>query len=382
MGKKITICIVSTFVMKILQHLCVLVTLGVAAASPALNESNALSGCTINSYNDVNSVVANCKSISVGSFEVPAGVTLKLALQHGTTLTFNGVINFGYKEWNGPLMWITGDGVTVQGSGSHLLNGRGELWWDGQGDHSYKQKPQFMLIQATGNSVFKSIKVKNCPHTCIGISDSHDLTLQGWTIDSKDGDYKGGANTDGFDISKSYKITIKDSSVSNQDDCICVNQGQQLLFQNLQCSGGHGLSLAAGIYNDYSLNTIHDVTFKDSVVSNSRNGIHIKTIPGNQRGEISSVTYSNIKLSGISYYAINVQEDYTNNGPTGNPQGNIPIKDLKISNVYGTMTGGNAVKVYILCGSGGCNNWNWSGINVSGAAKSNSCNFHPNGFSC
>ncbi|CAH1099205.1 unnamed protein product [Psylliodes chrysocephalus] len=229
---------------------------------------------------------------------------------------------------------------------------------------------------------FKNIKVKNCPHTCIGISDSHDLTLQNWNIDSKDGDTKGGANTDGFDVAKSYKVTIKDTNVWNQDDCICVNQGHDLLFDNIQCTGGHGLSIAVGIYNTYALNTVHNVTFQNSVVKNSRNGIHVKTIAGSQTGEISAVTYKNIKLSGISYYGINVQQDYTNNGDTHKPLGNIKIKQLTMQGISGTLHGSNSQRVYILCGSGGCNNWSWSGVNLSGASKGDSCNFSPNGFPC
>ncbi|CAH1105253.1 unnamed protein product [Psylliodes chrysocephalus] len=317
---------------------------------------NNYSGCNINRYVDVASVTANCKNIYVGSFAVPPGQTLKLALQSGTTLTFNGEISFGYTQWTGPLMWITGNSITVQGSSSHLLNGRGEKWWDGHGDHSQKKKPQFMLIQATGGSVFKNIKVKNCPHTCIGISDSHDLTLQNWNIDSKDGDTQGGANTDGFDVAKSYKVTIKDTSVWNQDDCICVNQGQHLLFDNMQCTGGHGLSIAVGVYNTYALNTVHNVTFQNSAVHNSR--------------------------LGIAYYGINVQQDYTNDGDTHKPLGNIKIKELTMQNIYGTLSGSNSQRVYILCGAGGCNNWSWSGINLNGASKVDYCNFSPNGFNC
>ncbi|CAG9827214.1 unnamed protein product [Diabrotica balteata] len=344
---------------------------------------NATASCTIDRYEHVDSVVSQCKSITVESFAVPAGQTLKLHLQAGTTLTFNGNIAFAYKEWDGPLMWIKGNGITVQGTNSHLINGRGELWWDGHGGHNNKKKPQLMMIQASGNSVFKNIKVKNCPLTCIGISDSHGITLQQWTIDNKDGDTKGGINTDGFDIARSDKVTIKDSTVINQDDCICVNQGQHLLFTNLHCIGGHGLSIAAGLYSTYEMNTVYNVTFTNSILENSRNAIHIKTIPdANKKGEITSITYDNIKLIGISFYAINVQEDYTNDGSTGHPLGNIPVKDLKINNIYGTMSGPYAVKVYILCGSGGCSNWKWSNINVSGAARSNSCNFTPNGFSC
>ncbi|CAG9854090.1 unnamed protein product [Phyllotreta striolata] len=358
----------------------VLASVALSAASPALNSS--LEDCTITRFDQAASVCSQCKNIQVGSFAVPAGQTLKLALQSGSTLTFAGELSFAFAQWDGPLVWITGNSITVQGTGNHLINGRGELWWDGKGDHSNRKKPQTMLIQSTGGSVFKNINVRNCPHTCIGISDSHDVTLDHWNINCADGDTKGGANTDGFDIAKSYKITLKNSVVHNQDDCVCINQGQDLTIDNMQCTGSHGLSIAVGIWNTYALNTVNNVTFSNSVVQASRLGIHVKTIAGSQTGEISDVTYKNIKLSGIAYYGINVQQDYTNDGDTGHPMGNIKIKRLRIENVYGTLHGPHSQDVYVLCGSGGCSDWSWSGINLQGASNKNYCNFNPGGFNC
>jgi polygalacturonase len=46
------------------------------------------------------------------------------------------------------------------------------------------------------------------------------------TIDNSDGDDDGGHNTDGFDISESTYITIKDAVVKNQDDCVAINSGE------------------------------------------------------------------------------------------------------------------------------------------------------------
>lgn len=85
---------------------------------------------------------------------------------------------------------------------------------------------------------------------------------------------------------------------------------------------------------------------------------------------------------GIAYYGINVQQDYTNDGDTHKPLGNIKIKELTMQNIYGTLSGSNSQRVYILCGAGGCNNWSWSGINLNGASKVDYCNFSPNGFNC
>ncbi|XP_057668419.1 polygalacturonase-like [Diorhabda carinulata] len=358
---------------------CIFSLIALSSASSAINGT--VGGCTITNYNQVESVINSCTTISVGSFAVPAGVTLNLHLKTGTHLTFNGNLAFAYKEWDGPLMRITGDQLTVLGESSHLIDGRGELWWDGHGGHSSKKKPRVLEISAT-NSYFKALKIKNCPMTCVGISGSTSVTIDYWNINNKDGDTKGAYNTDGFDLAHSNYITIKNTVVWNQDDCICVNQGQHLMFQNLHCTGSHGLSIAVGIYQAYADNTVHNVTFKDSVVENANLGMHIKTIAGSQKGEISSVTYSNIKLSGITWWGINIQQDYTNDGSTGQPMGNIVIKDLTLSNIYGTLSGTASTAIYVLCGSGGCSNWHWSGINLQGAAHPNSCNYAPSGFTC
>jgi len=41
--------------------------------------------------------------------------------------------------------------------------------------------------------------------------------------------------------------------------------------------------------------------------------------------QITNVVYSNIKLSGITVYGIDVQQDYLNGGPTGSPTNGVEI---------------------------------------------------------
>ena len=31
--------------------------------------------------------------------------------------------------------------------------------------------------------------------------------------------------------------------IKNQDDCIAINAGSNIIFENNQCSGGHGISV-------------------------------------------------------------------------------------------------------------------------------------------
>ena len=51
-----------------------------------------------------------------------------------------------------------------------------------------------------------------------------------------------GHNTDGFDCSTT-DLTIEDSVIMNQDDCLAINKGSNIVFQGNTCSGGHGISI-------------------------------------------------------------------------------------------------------------------------------------------
>jgi galacturan 1,4-alpha-galacturonidase len=61
---------------------------------------------------------------------------------------------------------------------------------------------------------------------------SNNLVIDGVTIDNSDGDDNGGHNTDGFDISESTGVTIKNAVVKNQDDCIAINSGEVCMIRS------------------------------------------------------------------------------------------------------------------------------------------------------
>lgn len=39
-------------------------------------------------------------------------------------------------------------------------------------------------------------------------------------------------------------IRVENSVVINQDDCVAVNGGSNMVFENLHCNGSHGLSFS------------------------------------------------------------------------------------------------------------------------------------------
>jgi len=166
--------------------------------------------------------------------------------------------------------------------------------------------------------------------------------------------------------------------VKNQDDCLAINSGTSITFTGGTCSGGHGLSI--GSVGGRTDNTVETVTIESSSVTDSENGIRIKTVSG-ATGSVSGVTFKSITMSGISDYGIVIEQDYENGSPTGTPTAGVPITGLTVSGVTGTVDS-SATNIYILCASGACSDWTWSGVSVTGGKTSTECENIPSGASC
>jgi polygalacturonase len=72
-----------------------------------------------------------------------------------------------------------------------------------------------------------------------------------------------------------------------------------------------------------------------------------------------SRTYSGITLKNISQYGVVIEQDYQNGSPTGTPTSGVPITDVTLKNVKGTVAS-SGTDIYILCAS--CSDFTWSGV--------------------
>ncbi|KAJ5133681.1 hypothetical protein N7448_001295 [Penicillium atrosanguineum] len=362
--------------------------LGAAAvhAAPAATRASEIeqrsSTCTFSGAKGAASAIkskTSCSTIVLSSVAVPAGTTLDLTgLNKGTTVIFEGETTFGYKEWSGPLVSVSGTDITVQGASGAYLNGDGARWWDGKGTNGGKTKPKFFYAHKLINSKIEDIYIKNSPVQVFSINGANDLTLSGITVNNADGDANGGHNTDAFDIGSSTGVYITSPNVHNQDDCLAINSGSDISFTGATCTGGHGISI--GSVGGRSDNTVENVTIENCSITDSANGVRVKTVYG-ATGSVKNVTYKNIALSGISDYGIVVEQDYKNGSPTGTPTSGVPITGLTVSNVHGTVDS-SATDIYVLCASGACSDWTWSGVSVKGGKTSSKCKNVPSSASC
>ncbi|KAI1095494.1 endopolygalacturonase [Rostrohypoxylon terebratum] len=351
-------------------------TLALAAPSKTIEQR---ASCTFTTTDALASGKSSCTNIVLNGITVPAGETLDLTkLTTGTTVTFQGTTSFGYKEWSGPLISVSGTSITVKGASGHVIDGNGAQWWDGKGSNGGKTKPKFFYAHSLTSSTITGLNVKNTPVQGFSINGATDLTLDTITIDNSAGDSAGGHNTDAFDVGSSNGVKIINANIKNQDDCLAINSGSNIEFTGGTCSGGHGLSI--GSVGGRSDNDVSNVVISNSKISNSQNGVRIKTVY-DATGSVKNVTYSDITLSNITSYGIVIEQDYENGSPTGTPTTGVPITDLTLDNVSGSVAS-SATNVYILCGSGSCSDWTWTKVEVTGGKTSTKCSNIPSGASC
>jgi len=191
----------------------------------ATRSSSSSTSCTFNSAAKASASASSCSTVVLDNIAVPAGETLDLEdLQDGTKVIFSGETTFGYKEWDGPLIRISGSNIAVSGTSNHTINGGGERWWDGEGSNGGKTKPKFFYAHDLDDSTITGLNVKNTPIQAFSVG-SDNIVLDSINIDNSDGDDNGGHNTDAFDVGESNGVTIRNAVVKNQDDCLAVNSG-------------------------------------------------------------------------------------------------------------------------------------------------------------
>ncbi|KAL4147334.1 hypothetical protein PRNP1_011090 [Phytophthora ramorum] len=348
-----------------------------AASAAATTDSSSTNttttaACTLSGTYSDGTDVSSCSSIVISDLTVPKGVTLDLTnVADGATITFEGTTTFGEEEWDGPLILLTGNDLTVTGTGT--LDGQGSWYWE-QGTSI--SKPVFFRLKKVMSSTLESFNIKNSPYRTFSILDCEDTTLTGLTLDSSAGDDTA-KNTDGFDLSRNVGLTISDCTVYNQDDCLAMQSSNDTTFSGNTCSGGHGISIGSlGGDSVTESDIVSGLTVKNNKIIDSVNGIRIKTII-DLYGTVTGASYTDNTLSNVEN-AIVIHSDYSKSegGYTGDATSKVAITDITISGLSGT-----ADDIYdILVNADVVSGWTFSDITVTG--DTGSCSGEPSGVDC
>jgi len=367
------------FVSSSIAALSLLSFLAQVSAIPAAPKNTTLNAprkigkrCTgeIQSLSDV-AAAEECTTIVIGGFTVPAGETFSLNPPDGAQVSLTGELTFGFKNWAGPLMEITGNDITFNGGG-HDLNGQGTLYWDGQGISGGVTKPD-PLLRINMGGTFSNVQVVNSPGRAVAIGGSS-LTVSSVTVNnaagtaanSASGGKPAGANTDGFDVSAN-DVTITGCTVNNQDDCLAINKGTSITFSNNVCEGiGHGISIGSitsGV-------TVSGVTISGNTVTGTVNGLRIKTDATATGSVVENVVYENNVVSGITEFGVLIDQSYPST--LGTPGTGVVIENVSFEGTNTVSVASSAHAVEVNCGStSSCTGtWNWSGLKASGGSGS------------
>jgi len=346
-------------------------------SSDELSSPPPTSACTFTSYSQITGV-SKCNPLTLqGPFTVPANSVISLTgLASGTQVNFKGEITFakGTLSSSNYLITISGNNLAITGSGA-TLNGNGPSYWDGEGSNGGVPKPKFFRLNGVTGGSLTGLTIVGSPVQTFSVKATN-FTIDGVTIDNRGTNYNLGHNTDGFDVGGSSSgLTIKNVNVYNNDDCIAINSGSNIYFENNYCSGGHGISIGSVETGD----VVNGVYVSNCQVVNSQNAVRIKVYNDATSASVNNIHYSGITMSGITNYGIIIEQDYTNSGATGTPGTSVPISNVVLTNISGSMSGGMAE--YILCGN--CKSFSFSGISITGASKTSSCTgISPNPSGC
>ncbi|KAF9050180.1 endo-polygalacturonase PG1 [Panaeolus papilionaceus] len=317
---------------------------------------------TISSLDDVADAV-KCTTVNLNSFVVPAGQGLTLSLVTGTTVNMNGDIAFGNMSWAGPLF----TGISVNGNG-RFFDGGGPFYWDGLGDNGGVQKPDPMMkIKISG--IYSDVKVINSPARVYSVSNPAPLVMTDLIIDNSQGDLPNaqsnglaaGHNTDGFDCSTT-NLVIQNSVIHNQDDCLAINKGSNIVFQNNTCINGHGISVGSIDSNV----VVSGILISGNNIINNDQALRIKTKAVATNSTVTNITYSGNVATGIRQFGIIIDQSYPDTLNT--PGTGVVISDVNFAPPQSVITvNSDADQIAVNCGVGSCTGtWDWSNLQVIG----------------
>ncbi|KAG9076393.1 hypothetical protein FS749_011826 [Ceratobasidium sp. UAMH 11750] len=337
------------------------------ALAPMLATATPIGRCigTISSLNDV-AAAQKCTTVNINGFTVPAGKTFSLALLSGTTVNLLGDVKFGVANWAGPLFSIQGTNINFNGNG-HTFDGNGPSYWDGLGGNGGVTKPHPMMkIKMSGT--YTNVKVLNSPAHVYSVSNPAALVMSKLTIDnsagnaanSKSGGLPAAHNTDGFDVSTT-DLTIEDSVITNQDDCLALNKGTNIIFQRNICTGGHGISIGSVDSNA----VVKNVQILNNKIIDNDQALRIKTKASATSSSVSNVVYSGNNATGTKKYGVIIDQSYPST--LGTPGNGVAMSAIDFTGSMNTVVvASSAKRVAVNCGTGCTGKWDFSKLTVTG----------------
>ncbi|TXG55479.1 hypothetical protein EZV62_020735 [Acer yangbiense] len=246
------------------------------------------------------------------------------------------------------------DNLTVSGGG--VFDGQGPRVWGKCGKTKYcKSLPivcfvqSFLLKLEFCNLCFNFIKgglvqgvtSKDSRQFHVNVIGCTDLHFVRFTISAP----HESINTDGIHIGRSTGIKVLDSNIKTGDDCVSLGDGsQQITIERVTCGPGHGFSIGSlGKYQDEA--PVIGVTIRNCTLTNTTNGVRIKTWPASHEGVASDMHFEDIIMNHVENPVLIDQVYCPWNQCNTKLPSKVKISKVTFKNIRGTSSTPVAVKL-------------------------------------
>ncbi|KAL4619947.1 hypothetical protein ACB092_06G118100 [Castanea dentata] len=284
--------------------------------------------------------------ISTGSYKLglvtllgPCKGAIEFNLQ-GTLQAPSDVESFKGKD--GWVVFENIDSLTVSGGG--VFDGKGQMAWQKNNcakNYNCDILPMNIRFNFITNSIVQDITSKDSKFFHINLLECKNLQFQHVTVTAP----ADSPNTDGIHIGRSSQINITNANIGTGDDCISIGDGtQDITIKQVTCGPGHGISIGSlGRYQNEQ--PVSGIRIIGANLSNTDNGVRIKTWPASPAGTASDMHFESITMNNVANPILIDQNYCPNNQCSNESPSKVKISNVSFKDIKGTSSTQEAVKL-------------------------------------
>ncbi|KAB2073608.1 hypothetical protein ES319_A07G094800v1 [Gossypium barbadense] len=224
--------------------------------------------------------------------------------------------------------------------------------FDGQGTIAYKREgcdkhnfcgslPINLRFDFLTNAMIQGVTTKDSKQFHVNVLGCKNITFEHFIV-SAPGE---SPNTDGIHIGRSDGVNVLNTEIKTGDDCVSIGDGSKnLVINGVTCGPGHGISIGSlGLFKNEE--PVDGVTVKNCTLTNTSNGVRIKSWPGAEPGTCSNIHFEDITVTNVSSPIIIDQKYCPWNKCKINEESKVKLSNISFKNIHGTSALPEAVKI-------------------------------------